>query len=105
MKFNDADPPNGRPEVMQKLGSPQFLAELMRADVVRGQDEQTGNTFIVFGRSTLQSIKAANQSMDCYVIQVAIIQKTLELEALIAAVKVAKGYHEYEATTPQQIKS
>lgn len=99
MNFNDADPQNGRREVIQKLSSPQFLAELEHADVVLGRDEQTGNTFPVFGRSTLQSMKAANQSMDCYVIEQPILQKTRELEALVAAVQVAKGYHEYEPTT------
>jgi len=87
----------GRPEVMRELCSPQFVDELRFADIIRGVDERTGNTFILFGRSTLQAIITSGRPMPVDVVTTTILQETVELEALCTAVKMAKGYHEYEA--------
>lgn len=99
-ELNDENPPEGRPEVMRKLGSAEFREELRQADVILGRDEETDNQFLVFGRSTLQAIVQSGVSMVGKVLYVPILQRTLELEALIAAVQVARGYDDYEAAPP-----
>ncbi len=83
---------------MERLRSRAFLAALKEADVILGLDERTRNEFLVFGRSTLQGVVGSGRSMELVVLREEILQHTEELEALLAAVQVARGYHEYEAT-------
>ena len=83
---------------MKRLGETDFLAGLMRADVVLGEDEDTGKVFVVFGRSTTKGIAGSARGMVCHVIRQPILQRSDELDALLVAVRLAKGYHEYEAT-------
>ncbi len=94
----DDDLPEGRPEVMRRFFDPQFHDELKKADLILCKDERSGDEFLVFGRSTLKRIvgSGSGQPMDCAVLRVVILRHTKELEALLAAVQVVKGYHEYE---------
>ena len=88
----------GRPEILRRLNSSEFILELKAVDVILGIDEPTGNTFVLFGRSTIKAARAYGRSFDCTVLRVRILLETDELEALVAAVSAAKGYHEYEAS-------
>ena len=60
--------------MIKNLGSPAFIEELKQADVVLGKDEQTGNEFVVYGRSTLKGIMGSGQPMECAVMKVSILQ-------------------------------
>ena len=89
-----------RQYVIQELLSLEFIAKLKDVDVILGVDEETGNEFLLFGRSTLRGIVASSTPMDCAVARQSILQESDELEALIAAVRKAKGYDEYEDAEP-----
>jgi hypothetical protein len=95
--FHDQQIPMGRPEVMRTLGGTEILEKIKQADVILGKDEETGNEFVVFGRSTLEGVVQSGQEMRAKVMVCSILQRTTELEALIDAVSVARGYHDYEA--------
>ena len=88
----------GSPEILRRLNSSEFILELKGVDVILGIDEPTGNTFVLFGRSTIKAARAYARSFDCTVLRVRILLETDELEALVAAVSAAKGYHEYETS-------
>jgi hypothetical protein len=60
-------------------------------DVILGIDETTGNSFVLFGRSTIRAVCACGRSFDCTVLRVHILLETDELEALTAAVSAAKA--------------
>jgi hypothetical protein len=85
----------GRPDIIQQLGSPEFLDALKQADIILGMDEATGNDFVLFGKSTLRGIAGSGAPMNCVVVKQKIRGNSLEFEALLAAVTAAKGYHEY----------
>ncbi len=53
------DLPRGRPERMWELRDPEFHRELKEAEIIVGQDENTGKQCLVFGRSTLEAIIAS----------------------------------------------
>jgi hypothetical protein len=91
-----SDLPEGRPNIIQQLGSPEFLEALKQADIILGMDEATGNEFVLFGKSTLRGIAGSGAPMNCVVVKQMIRGNSLEFETLIAAVTAAKGYHEYE---------
>jgi hypothetical protein len=84
-----------RPKVIARFHTAEFREKLRDADVILGIDEETGNEFMVFGRSTLDGIVAAGERPLLWA-KVAILRATDELEALLAAVQEVKGYHEYE---------
>ncbi len=87
----------GRPEMMGYLASAEFQENLKQNEVILGVDEKTGNEFVVFGRSTLRTMLSAAAPRPTLTMRVNILQATDELVMLIAAVRVAKGYDEYEA--------
>jgi predicted transcriptional regulator len=90
------DPPEGRPEVIAMLTSPETHQQMFVADVIMGLDEQTGNEFLVFGRGLLNEIVERNTEARAKIITLHINQATSELECLIAAVQTVKGWDEYE---------
>jgi hypothetical protein len=82
---------------MAALRDPRFIDQIRQAEIVIGRDEKTGNEFLLFGRSTARAVIASGKSMRVMAMLVPILQHTTELEALSAAVRIAKGYDEYEA--------
>jgi hypothetical protein len=97
MNHSEDDPLPGRPEVMNSIGSPKTISRFHDAEVIIGIDEETGNSFLMFGREVLQNIIDTNQARNVRVVPISILQRTLELEALCAAVQVAKGKDEYQS--------
>ena len=89
--------PEGRPEKLAEFMSPGFKALIQSADAILGVDEETGNEFIVFGMSTLESIVASSKPVASRVLTVAILQRTDELELLCAVVRAVKGYIDYQS--------
>lgn len=89
--------PEARPDVIAWLMSPDFARQVQKADLVIGKDEASGREFVVFGRSILEAIVDENHMAKVHPLVVPILQATDELEALIAAVREAKGYDDYEA--------
>ena len=89
--------PQGRPEKRAEFMSPEFKAQIQSAEAILGIDEESGNEFIVFGMSTLESILASSKSVASRVLVVAILQRTDELELLCMVVKAIKGYIDYQA--------
>jgi len=89
--------PEGRPEKLAEFMSPEFRALVESAEAILGIDEETGNEFIVFGMSTLESIVVSSKSVASRVLIVAILQRTNELEMLCAVVRAVKGYIDYRA--------
>jgi hypothetical protein len=87
--------PEGRSEKTAVFMSTDVLAMIKRADVIRGRDEETGNEFIVFGLATSKAIIESGQPKDCNVLQVELLQRTRELEALCISVRAMKRYDEY----------
>jgi hypothetical protein len=71
----------GRPEILRRLKSSEFILELKAVDIILGIDEPTGNTFVLFGRSTIKAVRAFGRSFDCAVLRVRILLETDELEA------------------------
>ena len=73
----------GRPEILRRLKSSEFILELKAVDIILGIDEPTGNTFVLFGRSTIKAARAYGRSFDCTVLRVRvwILLETDELEA------------------------
>jgi len=70
------------------------------AELIYGLDEETGNRFLVFGGETLKAIaEGKDDSRECSVMVVRILQRTSELEALLAAVEVARSYYDYADET------
>ncbi|MGD1095124.1 MAG: hypothetical protein ABSB35_24420 [Bryobacteraceae bacterium] len=69
-----------------------------KTDIILGHDTDTDNVFLVFGRTLLQVIVADNESRPCSVVVVNLRQSTSELELLIAAVQVARGYDDYQSS-------
>jgi hypothetical protein len=66
------------------------------AELIYGLDEETGNRFLAFGGETLKEIAESNdESRECSVIVISILQRTEEHEALVAAVEVARSYSDY----------
>jgi hypothetical protein len=64
------------------------------AELIYGIDEETGNRFLVFGSEMLKEI-AEDNSRECSAMEIPILQRTSELEALLAAVEVARSYYDY----------
>jgi hypothetical protein len=91
----DDDVPKGREEVLRVILSPEFREELSNADVILGLDEATYSIVVLFGGATLRAT-ASGELKECQTVLKPILQATDELEALLAAVTFAKGYHEYE---------
>jgi hypothetical protein len=86
-----------RPHVIATLTSPGFIGQVKKADLIMGKDEASGHEFVLFGRSTLEAVVKENRTAKVHQLVVPILQETDELEALIAAVRVAKGYDDYQA--------
>jgi hypothetical protein len=93
--------PQGRPEILRYLCSNEFRVALKQSELIVGQDEATGNEFVVFGRPILERISETGAEEKHVVLMVPILQETEELECLIAAVQVVKGWHEYEPSIPE----
>ena len=90
---------------LSKLRELNILAfnNFMDAELIFGFDEETGNRFLVFGGESLKEIiEGNNDGRECSVMVIAILQRTSELEALLAAVEVARSYHDY-AAYPQSV--
>jgi hypothetical protein len=87
----------GRPERLAELCSLEFRESLRSAAVVLGKDENTDNQFVVFGLDMLQVIASGKTRSDRAMLVVPILQHTDELEALITAVSIVKGRHDYKA--------
>jgi hypothetical protein len=64
------------------------------AEVIWGLDEDTGNRFLVFGTHTFTELGPEGGRLVRQII-VPIRRSTSELEALLAAVQVKRGYHDY----------
>jgi hypothetical protein len=58
----------------------------------------------MFGRSTYERVIASNVAIIAKLLRVPIPFATDELEAWLAAVEVAKGYHEYQSYQERQEK-
>jgi hypothetical protein len=58
----------------------------------------------MFGRSTYESVIASNVPIIAKFLRVPIRFATYELEGLLAALEVAKGYHEYQRYQERQEK-
>jgi hypothetical protein len=87
---------------LSKLHELNILAfnNFMDAELIFGLDEETGNRFLVFGGETLKEIIEENSDgHECSVMVIPILQTTSELEALLAAVSVARSYHDYADRT------
>jgi hypothetical protein len=70
------------------------------AELIFGIDEETGNRFVVFGAETLQGIiDGTEPERECTWCFVEILQRTEELEALLAAVQCARSYYDYADST------
>jgi len=94
---DDYDPPPGRPEKMaQILHDPASLSVLRTADIILGVDEATGNVFLVYGARLLEKGIWTKKTVTASIVQVPILQATLELEALIDAVTAVKGRCDYK---------
>jgi hypothetical protein len=80
-----------------------FRDEVKNAGLIIGVDEQTQNTFIVFGAATLSRIMKRDQAEFTEILKVSILEESAELEALIAVVNRIKGYNDYEAPQTKTI--
>jgi hypothetical protein len=85
----------GRPE------RPEFRAELKQSEIKVAQARSTGDEFVVFGRPILELIDVTGMEEKHKALMVPILEETNELEALIAAVQVAKGWDEYQPSSPE----
>ncbi len=98
MKRFETDPKPPRPDVIRVLVSGEMQATLKGADVILAVDEKDKRDILLFGRSTLAGIVKSGAPMKIRMVRYAIRPETAELEAMIVAVRRAKGYHEYEAS-------
>lgn len=72
------------------------LNNFQNAELIFGLDEETGNRFVVFGGELLQEItEGPSEGRECSVMVIRVLQRTMELEALLAAVQVARSYYDY----------
>jgi hypothetical protein len=84
-----------RPDKLHELNTLSFN-NFEDAELIYGLDEETGNRFVVFGGETLKEIaESDDDSRECSAIVIPILQRTEELEVLVAAVEVARSYSDY----------
>jgi hypothetical protein len=85
-----------RPDILQYLRSSELQELIKKADAVFCTDERTGKDFMVFGQTVLQQIVDAGESEERTITFVKpILYNSEELEALLDAVRIAKGRHEH----------
>ena len=77
------------------------IALFKETDVILGHGTDTDNVFVVYGRELLQTIAAGKDGKECTILTVDLRQSTSELEMLLAAVKVAKGFDDYQSFDDQ----
>jgi len=94
-----------RPDVMIRLQAPATIKEFMQADVIFGTNGNTSEPFLVYGRELLQKIidTGKNEWAVIHTFPIPINPDTLELEQLIATVRVAKGHDDYESSDDLRI--
>jgi hypothetical protein len=63
--------------------------------VIFGHDNETGNLFTAFGLTLFQAMVADRKSRPINMVIIDLRQSNDEFEQLLAAVREAKGYHEY----------
>jgi|ERR1700682_4264033 len=86
----------GRPSVMQELGRPESIGQMMRVDVIVLEDAHTGERYsTLWGRKILEEIISSGRGKEVRLLSIPILPETDELEIALAACTVAKGSHEY----------
>src|SRR5262249_29971006 len=68
------------------------------ADIVLGNDKQTKEIWLFFGRDALAALTAGQQTKPIFVVLVGIAADTDDLEKLCALCEVIKGRNEYDGT-------
>ena len=64
-------------------------------DLIFGRDVDTRNTFLLYGRKTLERLARTEQKENLNVMGILLDQDTDELEMACALIQVLKGRHDY----------
>jgi hypothetical protein len=76
--------------------SPDVVKRLKEAEVILGRDVNTRNTFILFGRDTLEEIVRSDEPREVAMMRIELDQDTVELETICALMEVIKGRCDYQ---------